>query len=519
MKKHPLIAPALLAWGTMHAAVAAPTDVVPPSSGLYEAVALLAQEHLLPPNAPDVTGLLGVTRRLRTRAELADLVRQASADKADARGRAALAYARNILAPELGSQSGAGAKGATLGGAGFVQPEIQGRDDQGTHLGARGYVFARGQAFGSLGRDGAYTVGVTNTYRDTRDHASYTTRLGGTAGGDNPGILNGVDEAYATVLGHKGLRLTGGIMRQRWGAGYRGDTLISDNGPSHPTLEAEIPFSLGHALGDYRFTQYEATYKNVGRTIYQGGRRLEHPIGDRVSVSLEEAYNSNEFKNPSVLFVPFYTFQSKVYKNNLEPTKFNYLADAELVVRPDGPRGNSRVYGQIVIDDIESPSTISLGNKVPRKIGYLLGYGQVFPTSGTDVVLEYAHIDRATYTDQFAELAWFDGDLPQGSPVGPNGREVYARVGQRLTPKLDLSAAFRDRRRVANDFPAPTSRSLDLGLAYHLSAAQSVGLQYSDYREDAYTGLPDALVPAAGGAGSGQNLRRHILGLSFLQGF
>lgn len=519
MKKLSLIVPALLVCGTMHATLAAPTDVVPPSSGLYEAVSLLAQEHVLPADAPDVSSLLGVTRRLRTRAELADLVRQASEDKADARGRAALAYARNILAPELGNQSGAGPKGTTLGGAGFVQPEVQGRDDQGTNLRARGYVFGGGQIFGSLGRDGAYTVGATNVYRATRDHASYTTRAGGTGGGDNPGILNGVDEAYATVLGHKGLRLTGGLMRQRWGAGYRGDTLVSDNGPSHLTLQAELPFSLGHKLGDFRFTQYESTFKNVGHTIYQGGRRLEHPIGDRTTLSLEEAYNSNEFKNPSVLFVPFYTFQSKVYKNNLEPTKFNYLADAELVVRPDGPRGNSRVYGQIVIDDIESPSTISLGNKVPRKIGYLLGYGQVFPTSGTDVVLEYAHMDRATYTDQFAELAWFDGDLPQGHPVGPNGREVFVRVGQRLTPKFDLSAEFRDRRRVASDFPAPTSRSLDLGLAYHLSTAQSVGLRYSDYREDAYTGLPDALVPPAGGAGSGQNLRRHIIGLSFLQGF
>lgn len=519
MKKTSLIISALMALGTAHAALAAPTDIVPASSGLYEAVSLLAQEGLLPPDAPDVSGLLGVTRRLRTRGELADLVREAAEDRADARGRAALAYARNILAPELGSQSGAGPKGAALGGAGFVQPTLQGRDDRGTNLRDRGYVFGRGQAFGSLGRDGAFSVGVTSVYRDTRDHASFTTRAGGTGGGDNPGVLNGVDEAYATVLGHKGVRLTGGLMRQRWGSGYRGETLVNDNGPSHLTLQAEIPFYLGRRLGNFRFTQYEATYGNVGQTVYQGGRRLEHPLGDRVTLSLEEAYVSDQFK-PLALVVPFYRFQRITYGNTQEPFHFNYLANIGLSVRPGGPRGNSRLYGQFLIDDLQGFVGTNLGNSVPRKTGYLLGYGQIFPASGTDVVLEYARMDRATYTDQPApELAWFDGDLPQGHPVGPNGREVYVRVGQRLAPKFDLSAEFRDRRRVANDFPAPTSRSLDLGLAYHLSAAQSVGLRLSDYREDAFSGVANTTVSPAGGGGGGETLRRRIIGLSFLQGF
>ncbi|MDQ2687326.1 MAG: hypothetical protein M3Y28_05610 [Armatimonadota bacterium] len=509
----------LLLW-RLTPAQADAQDIVPSSSGLYEAVALLAQEHLLSPDAPDVTGLLGVTRRLRTRAELADLVRQASEDKADARGRAALAYARNILAPELGSQSGAGPKRATLGGAGFVQPTIQGRDDHGTNLRDRGYVFGRGTAFGTLGRDGAYTVGVTNVYRETRDHASFTTRNGGTGGGDNPGVLNGVDEAYATVLGHKGLRLTGGLMRQRWGSGYRGDLLVNDNGPSHLTLQLEIPFSLGRRLGSYRFNQYEATYKNGGRTIYQGGRRLEHPIGDRVTLSLEEGYNSNEFKNPQVLFIPFYAYQSNQYPHSTEPLFFNYLASVGLTVQPLGPRTAARLYGQILIDDIKAPNTLGQGYKVPRKLGYLLGYAQAFPHSGTDVVVEYAHTDRETYTGYVGpELAWFDGDLPQGHPIGPNGKEVSIRLGQRLTPKFDLSAEFRDRRRTANDFPAPTVRSVDLGLAYHLSASQSVGLRLTDYREDPFTGVANTTVTITGGAGGGESLRRRIIGLSFLQAF
>ncbi len=163
---------------------------------------------------------------------------------------------------------------------------------------------------------------------------------------------------------------------------------------------------------------------------------------------------------------------------------------------------------------------------MPRKVAYQVGYAQAFPRSGTDAVVEYAHADRATYTDQFAELAWFTDGLPNALPVGPDGNEVFARVGQRLSPKLSSFVSFRDRRRVQDNFPAPTDRALDLGLDYHLGASRSVGLQYSDYREDPFTGTvppnpygATELPGSFGGADAGQRLRRHILGVSFLQAF
>lgn len=521
MRRSLWLLPILFLWHASPQAVAAPSDVVPTSSGLYDALSLLAQERLLPAESLDAADLRGVTHRLYTRAEMAALVGQASDDAADARGRAALTYARNALAPELGRERGAGpTRGGTFGATGYVRPELAGRDDNGSALRDRGYVFGRGRVFGSVGRDGAYTVGVTNDYRDVRDHASFTTRLGGQGGGDNPGVLNGVDEAYATVLGHKGVRLTGGLMRQRWGSGYRGEMLVSDNGPSHPTVEIELPFYLGHTLGRYTFTQYEATYSNGGRTVYQGARRLEHTFGDRVQISLEEAYASNEFKNINVLFTPFFAYQSNEYTNTVEPFKFNYLANIGLTIEPFGPATDARLYGQLVLDDIEAPGRLGKGTSVPRKIGYLLGYAQVFPRSGTDAVLEYAHADRATYTaPAVAELAWFDGDLPQAHPIGPNGKEVFVRLGQRLNPRLHLSVEARDRRRVADDFSAPTSRSLDVGLDYRLGPSRSVGLTLSDYREDPFTGVSNITIPPAGGAAAGERLRRRILALSFLQAF
>ncbi len=77
----------------------------------------------------------------------------------------------------------------------------------------------------------------------------------------------------------------------------------------------------------------------------------------------------------------------------------------------------------------------------------------------------------------------------------------------------------RDRRRVSDDFPAPHARALDLNLAYHLGASQSIGLRYDDYHEDAYTGPALPAGNGTGGADYGETLRRRILAVSFLQNF
>ncbi len=322
------------------------------------------------------------------------------------------------------------------------------------------------------------------------------------------------------MLGGHGLRATAGLIRQRWSPAYRGALLVGDNGPSHPTLQVELPFSLGRTLGRYDFTQYESTFRNGGRTIYQGGRRLEHPLGDRTTISLEEAYQSNQFNKPAVLLVPYYTFQAHAYQNGTESRYFNYLAEAAVTVRPDGPNGNSRLYGEFLLDDIKAPGGLGQGNNVPRKVAYLIGYAQSFPKSGTDTVLEYNHTDRATFTDGTApELAWFDNDLPQGSPVGPNGREIFGRIGQKLGSKLDIALEARDRRRVADDFPAPNQRAIDVLLGYRLGFSRSLGLRLSDYREEPFAGQSPSVPGQFGGAAYGQRLRRRLFAISFLQSF
>ncbi len=527
--KHPaaFLVTLILGWAALGPAplyAASPDDVVPQGSGLYDAAALLSAKHLLPPGAPDATALQGVTARLYTRREFANWVRAVTDQPADPRAASALAYARNILAPEL---AGAPLLAAPVSTppvlTGFAELEAGGRSDTGNHLTSHGEALGRARLLGVLGRDGAYTVSLSNIYRQTRDHLAVSLRNDGTHGADNPDALSGIDEAYVTAVNSRGLRVSLGEIRRRWGSGYLGDMLVSDTSPARPSLEIEVPFSLGHTLGNYRFTQYLSEYRNGGQRVYAGGRRIEHPIGDRTILSLEEAYTSTQFRSPTVLVLPYYAYQKAYYPGPNEPFFFNYNFNLGVSVTPRGPSAPQRVYGQFLIDDLQAPKGLGKGNITPRKIGYLLGYADNFPRTGTNVVLEYAHTDRQTYTKLPplpTSLAWFNGDLPLGYASGTNGNQVYLRLGQRLSPRFDLSVEGRDRRRASADFPAVNARALDLAVAYHLGLAQSIGVRYSLYNEDPYPGgvsLPPG--NGTGGADYGQPLRRRLLAVSFLQGF
>jgi len=490
-------------------------DLVPQGSGLYDAVALLSADHLLPPGSPDATSLQGVTGRLYSRREFATLIRSITNQPADPQAASALAFARNILASELQD-------GPDLAAPVSTPPLLSGFGEAEAGTTQASGLLGRARLLGVVGRDGAYTASVTNIYQQTRNHQSISLRGDGINSGDNPNELDGVDEAYVTAANPRGLRLTVGELRQRWGSGYLGDMLISDNSPARPTLEIDLPFSLGYTLGSYRFTQFESEYKNSGRTIYEGGRRLEHPLGDRTTLSLEEAYTSTQFRSPDVLVLPYYAYQKAYYPGTNEPFFFNYNFNIGVTVTPRGPDTNQRVYGQFLVDDLQAPKGLGKGNVTPRKIGYLLGYADTLARSGTSFAVEYTHTDKQTYTKLPplpTSLAWYNGDLPLGYPSGTNGNQIYARLNQRVTPRVELSLDGYNRRRASADFPAVTASAVDFALAYRLGQSQSIGLRYSNYRENPY---PGAVLPpgyGSGGADYGQLVRRHIFGISFLQGF
>ena len=108
------------------------------------------------PGAPDATRFQGVTARLYTRRELADLLRPITKVPADPRAAAALAYCRRLLAPEIGMPDEPYPDAATSAPivTGFAEAVTGGRDDLGMHLRSHGELLGRGRLLGTLGRDG-----------------------------------------------------------------------------------------------------------------------------------------------------------------------------------------------------------------------------------------------------------------------------------------------------------------------------------------------------------------------------
>lgn len=492
---------------------------MPRASGLYDAAATLVADHLLPPDAPDAAGFLSPSSPLRTRGEFGDLVSRITEQPAQVRDVAALAFLRSSLISDVTLPDLAGPRNTGPAVLGNVIGEAGSRQENGSHSLLN--LFGEARVLGSSGPV-AYSASLRNDGRLWRDHASFNTGLAGEDRGDRPDAFNGVGEAFATYTGRRNLQISAGWMNERWGGAYRGGIQVSDTAPPRPGLQVQFPFSLGHALGRYRFTQFQQVYRNAGNTVTFGGRRIEHPVGDRVDVGISEAFVANRLRSPAIAVLPYYAYQRLfIHDNSKEPNEFNYTVSADITVRPNPRDPLQRLYGSIVIDDIQAPKGLGLNYKVPRKIGYSVGAAGRLKSTGTDVVVEYMHADATTYTKVEAgreSLGWFYDGLPLAHPAGPNANELFVRLGQSFGPHWDVAVSGLRRVRVSESLPAPNARSVDASVTYHLDPRTSIGLRYSDYHEDPHNGAGDPSV-VAGGEDYGSHIRRRIAAVDLQMAF
>jgi hypothetical protein len=499
-----------------------PNDVVPRGSGAYEALATLAAGRLLP---GDAESFVGTTARLRTRGELASMV-DSLRDNVDPASvtpneEAALDFLAHYLAdPQVSDhtpswRTNSGYAGTATGEAGAVK-------DNGNKQKAYADALGTLRVFGTTSGDITYTAGVTNRYQQRDEYVSFNTRNGGVTPDNDIRQRSGLDDAYVTWTGSHGLQINVGVKDRRWGPGYSGDMQVSDNAPAHPGVELDAPIWLGHQLKLFRFSQVQEAYTTLGKYMYVGYRRLEHPMGSQWDLDLQESYSATKIRSAAILVLPFYAYQKFfIHDNNLEPAEFNYNVSAGLTYRPGGESGDSMAYLQFFIDDIQSPKGIGLGNKVRRKVAYLVGYNHTFTASGTNLVVEYVRSDPQTYTKPdpgYNFLAWFANDLPLAHPIGANGQEVYGRIGQKLGDRFDVSVGGLVRRRLDSSFPAPNDALLTAALAYHLDSSHSLAVRYADFREDPYNGSVVVVQPT-GGADYGAKVREKLVGVDYMLAF
>ncbi len=510
-------------------AFAASTDIVPRGSTLLDAFATLARVGAFgaSSNPADFLG-----ESLHTRGQLAHLLEQLADEdlgnldpvKKDAQAGIALRTALAALRPEWTvdavdmAEVEAVAEAAPLNQIavnGFVQPEVRVSSGGGAQPGSGTIGIYRATALGNVRSNIRYVLSASNWPEDYR--RVFQNDIGSHD-------FSGINEAYLELDGGRGLTVDLGRMYNNWGPGAGGSTLLSDNAPAMDQLQVAFPFSLGAHLGrNYRFTQLLSTFAEGGERKYFAAQRLELAVTPRLTADFQQAFKTSRSRAlPLALLPDYYNAKNanlsavipglrigdlEPYYNSLLTAGLSYTADTRL-----------RVYGQFALDDLRSPGNNS--GITPRKIAYLVGFAAQ-PTTTTDLTAEYSFADPTTYTFHTLDAEWEKGQYDEiALPTGPNAQDIYVRLGQKLTPRLSLALAGRDRRRHDDSFPMPTARDLSATGTYTLDHRSDVQLTYHDYRQDPFPLNPS--VPVGNGnqpsnieGNYGQLLRIHQLDVAY----
>ncbi len=498
----PLALSAVLCGVYCRPALAAATDIVPSGSTLLDSFAALAQADAFGA-AETPEDFLGDT--LYTRGQLArlltHLVQEDPAHLASVRksevSAAALHAAIESLQPEL---QGAGvdlndaepeppSHAASVGG--YIQPELRLKTGGDRQPGTGAIGVYRVTALGALRSNLRYALSASNWPEDGR-------RVFDNDKG--PHDFSALNEAYLTLDGGRGLEVNLGRLYNRWGPGTRGATMISDNAPALDQIQIAFPFSLGARFGhDYRFTQFLSTFRQNSARKYFAGRRIEYAFNPRLVVDFQEAYISTSSQSLYVSLLPdFYSGQSanlKIGGLRIQGLDQTYNSFLNLGASYEASQ-SLRVYGQLGIDDIQTPGHRTY--RTPRKIAQIAGLA-FQPAPGTGVVAEYTFADPTTYSSRITQTQWQEGQYDElGLPSGPNSREFFLRLSQRLRPGLTVALQGRDRTRVDDTFPAPNSRDYAASVEFAPGRRSSIALTYHDYRQQAFPIPPSVLSPGDG---------------------
>ncbi len=498
----PLAVSLALCGAACRPALAAATDIVPQGSTLLDSFAALAHADAFgAEETPE--DFLGDT--LYTRGQLARLLAHLVQDhparlakvQGDAASAAALHTAVETLQPELKAvgvdlnDAEPTPPGSAASVSGYVQPELRQRTGGDRQPGTGVLGVYRVTALGSLRPNLRYNVSASNWPEDHRRVFDNDT---------GPHDFSAINEAYLTLDGGRGLEVNLGRMYNRWGPGTRGATMVSDNAPALDQLQIAFPFSLGARLGhDYHFSQFLSTFKQDGVQKYFGARRIEFAFSPRLTADFQESYLSTASQSLYVSLLPdFYSGQSanlKVSGLRISGLDASFNSFLNLGLSYEATQ-SVRVYGQLGIDDLETPGHQSY--RTPRKIAQLAGIA-FQPVPQTGLIAEYTFADPTTYTSRITTTQWQEGRYDEiGLPSGPNSREVFVRLSQRLRPGLTAALQGRDRRRVDDTFPAPNSRDYAATLEFSPDRKSSFAVTYHDYRQEAFPIPSSVLSPGDG---------------------
>jgi hypothetical protein len=234
-----------------------------------------------------------------------------------------------------------------------------------------------------------------------------------------------------------------GRTSRRWGPGWGGAMLLSDDTPALTQLAGRKRLSLGFLGRDYTFEQFLATLNETGGRRYIVARRLSRPFGRRAGASISEAVKTTSTRGLALaLVLPLYLYADLAFDDIRNSNVVNYLAGLDVWYAPSD---QVRLYADLMMDDVTAP--LGLGDRsVPRKIGMLFGLHLPRLNAGrTDVRLEWALTDGerpgssvqegGTYIHRNPALSWLHDGLPIGHRMGQNRRGPFVRIRHHFSPR------------------------------------------------------------------------------------
>ncbi|MHC2995258.1 MAG: hypothetical protein IBV53_07150 [Candidatus Atribacteria bacterium] len=234
----------------------------------------------------------------------------------------------------------------------------------------------------------------------------------------------------------------------RWGPGYQGSLILSDNSSAFDMLKYSGTIDLndfGEGYGKINFTKFFSLLDPLDeQNRYLLGQRLEFKPIPILTLGLSETAiisqdSSILFFNPLPFIPPYYATWWIANMFDPQEVNCNVALDAEINLTQ-----KIKLYGELMADDI-----IFFPEELfPSRIGFLTGayFADPLGSGNTDFRIEYTHINNYVY---FPAHSWQDY-LYQGEyighPLGPDADQLYLGLTHRLSDKFNLSLSYNQER-------------------------------------------------------------------------
>lgn len=282
-----------------------------------------------------------------------------------------------------------------------------------------------------------------------------------------------VEQAGLHWRGAWGTDWTLGRAFLRWGPGYYGAMLLSENAPALDLVRFQgrarilkIPFE---------FDQFHATFSDRGARRYVAGRRLSFLLGNRTEVGLAETLMIQETVH--LLLSPFISPLLLLETQIVSPERTsNLFGSVDLALHIDE---SSSAYFQWLLDDMTT-----LHPPVRRKVGFLLGgHWKDRPLNERwDMRLEYVYIDPNVYGHRQPLASWEVQGRVLGHRIGGGAEDLFLRLRYSPTPRDDVTLILNALRKAIKE--ASPMKDVQGSLSYHrdLSPRLFVGVRWLERR-------------------------------------